>query len=340
MIVSRVAENAFWLARYLERVESMSRMLYVNVNFVLDVNLEGVPRWMPLVLAVGADKEFIAGTPADKHDDGETVQEFLCWDRDHPNSIASALYFARANARTIRETISLEMWEALNGLSLWFNSPDGRKQYQRERFEFYQRLRDQCVMFQGFVLETMLRSEAYHFMRLGTSLERAAQTARMLDLKYHALGRAAPVLESHREIAQWQAILRTCSAIEPYFKVAQGELSGSRVVEFLLFENKFPYSVARALEQARKVLMKVRSRGASPDRSLKLLDALRVEIDAMSMDDIMPRGLHKVLLSIDSSITAICNAVQEEYFLAPSQVRRHRASPRRKALKRKAASAA
>ncbi len=330
MIVSRVAENAFWLARYLERVASMSRMMYVNVNFVLDVNLEGVPRWMPMVMAVDAEKEFLARTPEDKRDDAETVQQFLCWDRDHPNSIASDLYFARENARTIRETISLEMWESLNGLSLWFNSADGRKLYQRERFEFYQRLRDQCVMFQGFVLETMLRSEAYHFMRLGTSLERAVQTARMLDLKHHALGSAARTAEWPREIAQWQAILRTCSAIEPYFKVAQGELSGPRVVEFLLFEKKFPHSVIRSLEQARKFLKQVRTRGSSTDRSFKALEDLHRQLDAMSMEDVVQRGLHKALMWIDSAIAGICAAVQEEYFLAPPQVRRHRKSPQRK----------
>ena len=129
-MISRVAESAFWLARYLERVESMSRMLYVNINFVLDVNLEGVPRWWPLVLAVGAEKEFRAHTPEANRDDAETVQQFLCWDRDHPNSIATALDLARENARTIRETISLEMWETLNGLSLWFHGPEGRRRYQ------------------------------------------------------------------------------------------------------------------------------------------------------------------------------------------------------------------
>ncbi len=329
-MISRVAESAFWLARYLERVETMARMLYVNVNFVLDVNLEGVPRWWPLVPAVGAEKEFRAATPEDKRDDAETVQEFLCWNRDQPTSIASSLDQARENARTIRETISLEMWESLNGLSLWFNSPEGRKRYQRERFEFYQHLRDQCVLFQGFALDTMLQSEAYHFMRLGTSLERAGQTARLLDVKYHALGPTGRSIEWPREIAQWQAILRSCSAIEPYFKVAQGELSGPRVAEFLLFEEEFPHSVIRSLDQAHKFLQLVRPRGSSAERSAKALAELRSKLDAMSMDEVMQVGLHKTLLWIVDSVAAICSAVQEEYFLAPTQVRRHRTAPRRK----------
>lgn len=329
-MISRVAESAFWLARYLERVETMARMMYVNINFVLDVNLEGVQRWWPLVPAVGAEKEFRAGTPEDKRDDAETVQQFLCWDRGHPASIASSLDRARENARTIRETISLEMWESLNGLSLWFNGPEGHKRYQRERFEFYQHLRDQCVLFQGFALDTMLQSEAYHFMRLGTSLERAGQTARILDVKYHALGPTGRSIEWPREIAQWQAILRSCSAIEPYFKVAQGDLSGPRVAEFLLFEKEFPHSVMRSIDQARKFLQLVRPRGSSTERSVKALAELRSQLDAMSMDEVVQVGLHKTLLWIVDSVAAICAAVQEEYFLAPTQARRHRNAPRRK----------
>lgn len=332
-MISRVAENAFWLARYLERVESMSRMLYVNTNFVLDVDLEGVPRWYPLVLAVGAEKEFRAGTSEEMRDDAETVQQFLCWEHECPTSIASALGHARGNARTIRETISLEMWETLNGLSLWFNSPEGRKRYQQERFEFYQHLRDQCVLFQGFALDTMLQSEAYHFMRLGTALERAGQTARILDVKHHALGPTGRSIEWPREIAQWQAILRTCSAIEPYFKVAQGDLSGSRVVEFLLFEKEFPHSVTRSLDQAAKFLKLVRPRGSSSDRSVKALSELRAVLNAMSMEQVMQRGLHKTLLWIVRSVSDICVAVQEEFFLAPPQVRRHRKASRRKLLR-------
>lgn len=329
-MISRVAESAFWLARYLERVEGMSRMLYVNINFVLDVNLEGVQRWYPLVLAVGAEKEFRARTKEETRDDAETVQQFLCWDRDHPASIASALDNARDNARTIRETISLEMWESLNGLSLWFNGPEGRKRYQRERYEFYQYLRDQCALFQGFALDTMLQSEAYHFMRLGTSLERAGHTARMLDVKYHALGPTGRSIEWPREIAQWQAVLRSCCAIEPYFKVAQGDLSGPRVSEFLLFEKEFPHSVTRSLDQASKFLQLVRPRGSSAVRSAKALTDLRLQLDAITMEEVMQRGLHKTLTWIVDSVASVCTAVQEEYFLAPTQVRRHRTEPKRK----------
>ncbi len=331
-MISRVAESAFWLARYMERVEDLARILYVNVNFVLDVNLDDVPRWWPLVLAVGAEKEFRAKTTDTNRDDGETVQEFLCWDRQHPSSIASSLDRARENARTIRETISLEMWETLNGLLLWFNSPDGRRRYQRERFEFYQYLRDQCVMFQGFALETMLQSEGYHFMRLGTSLERAAQIARILDVKYHALGPTGRSIEWPKEIAQWQAILRSCSAIEPYFKVAQGELSGQRVAEFLLFEKEFPHSVTRSLDQAQKFLTLVRPRGKAVknERSSAALEDLRNQLDVMSIDDVVQRGLHKTLLWIIASVESISSAVQQEYFLEPTQVRRHRTAPRRK----------
>ena len=334
-MISRVAESAFWLARYLERVEDLARILYVNVNFVLDVNLDEVPRWRPLVLAVGAEKEFRSKTTEANRDDGETVQQFLCWDREHPGSMASSLDRARENARSIRETISLEMWETLNGLSLWFNSPDGHRRYQKERYEFYQYVRDQCVLFQGFALDTMLQSEGYHFMRLGTSLERAAQIARILDVKHHALGPTGRSIEWPKEIAQWQAILRSCSAIEPYFKVARGELSGQRVAEFLLFEKEFPHSVTRSLDQAQKFLQLVRPRGkaGTGQRSVAVLNDVRAQLDAMSIDDVVQLGLHKTLLWVVASVESVCSTIQQEYFLAPTQTRRHRSAPRRRLSK-------
>lgn len=331
-MISRVAESAFWLARYLERVEDMARLLYVNVNFVLDVNLEGVPRWWPLVVSVGAEKEFLARASEAQKDDAEAVQQFLCWDSDQPNSIASSLEQARANARSIRETISLEMWETLNGLSLWFNGPNGRRMYQRERYEFYQYLRDQCVMVQGFAVDTMLRSEGFHFMRLGSALERAGLTARILDVKYHALGPTGRT-EWPVEIAQWQAILRSCSAIEPYFKVAQGELSGPRVAEFLLFEKEFPYSIACSLDQAKHHLKMIKPRGSGGigDRSIEALDNLRTQLSALSMDEVNKRGLHKILVWIYFTVAQICSAVHTDYFEAPNRIRRDTATPRRKA---------
>jgi len=172
-------------------------------------------------------------------------------------------------------------------------------------------------------------------MRLGTSLERAGQTARILDVKYHALGPTGRSIEWPTEIAQWQAILRSCSAIEPYFKVAQGELSGTRVAEFLLFEQEFPHSVTRSLDQAQKFLQLVRPRGKAVknDRSARLLDELRDQLDAMSMDEAVQRGLHKTLLWVIDSVAGVCAAVEQDYFLAPTQVRRHRMGPRRRLAK-------
>jgi len=331
-MISRVAENAFWLTRYLDRVESMARLLYVNTNFVLDVQLEDTPRWHPLVVVAGEEKRFMGSVPKKAKDDGETVQRFLTWEPSNPSSIAASLGAARENARTIRETISLEMWETLNGLWLWFNSKEAERRYQQERFEFYREVRNQCVLFQGFALDTMLQSEAYNFMRLGSSLERAGQTARILDVKYHAMGPTGNHIEMPSEVAQWQAILRSCAAIEPYFKVAHGELSGREVAEFLLFDRHFPRSVRRSLDRAWNFLQLIRPRGKTPigKSSAEALRGLRAELNALTMEEIMAHGLHDKLTWFVDSVIEVCDAVQLDYFQSPLQIKRPRSAQRTK----------
>ncbi|MDH5751124.1 MAG: alpha-E domain-containing protein [Deltaproteobacteria bacterium] len=317
-MISRVAENAFWLSRYVERIESLARLLYVNTQFVLDVTIEDIQRWSPLVVVVGEEERFQKAIDKNQQDDEETVRSFLTWDRTNPSSIACSIESARENARIIRETISLEMWETLNGLWLWFSDPKAEKLYRADQYSFFRYIRDQCVLFNGFALDTMLQSEAFNFMRLGASLERTGQTARILDVKYHALGPTRGGIELPMEIAQWQAILRSCSAIEPYFKVSYGELSGIHVANFLLFDKHFPRSVTRSLDRAWNFMQLIRPRGHKEigQQSAKILKSLIQEMSSLTMDDVMEKGLHKKLTWIVDSVTDVCRVITSDYFTA------------------------
>ena len=315
-MISRVAESAFWLARYLERIESLVRLQYVNTHFVLDVNLEGVPRWMPLVVVVGEEERYLAGVKKGQEDSEDSVLQFLTWDRTNPSSVASSLNWARENARTIREVISLEMWETLNGLWLWFSSREAERLYRTDPYKFFHHLRDQCVLFNGFALDSMLQAEPFNFMRLGASLERAEQTARILDVKYHALGPTKVDRELPSETAQWQAILRSCSAIEPYFKVAKSDLNGVSVAQFLLFDKHFPRSVQRSLDRAWNFFQLIRpgsksTMGSNANQSLK---ALKKELETMDMNTVMDEGLHNTLTRIVDSVATVCDDIVSDFF--------------------------
>jgi uncharacterized alpha-E superfamily protein len=222
-----------------ERVATLSRLLEVNNAFQLDVGPSASEVWRPIVIVAGrrSTSSSRSGEPA--IEDGEAVQEYLTWDRNHPSSIFASLRWARENARTIREVMSVEMWETINDTWLWLAGRPRGRLYQRERDEFYDHLAKQCMLIHGVCYSTMLHEEPFLFMRLGRAVERVGQTARVLDVKHHSLGDDRRD-ESTADAAQWLAILRSCSAIDAFFQRSAIVLSGPAVAEFLLFDRAFP----------------------------------------------------------------------------------------------------
>jgi len=315
-VISRVAESCFWLNRYVERVETLSRILSVNLVFQLDIAIAEAERWRPFVVVTGEEQDFLERTDASKLDDAETVQEYLTWSDDNPSSLRSSLRFARENARTIRETISLEMWEVLNDLWVWINDRSARRMYRSDRHSFYLRLRNQCLLFHGAAQATMLHEDPFEFMRLGTALERAGQTARVLDIKYHSIGPTNAGDESPVEAAHWIATLRYCSGAEPFVKREDQTFSGRSVAGFLLFDRTFPRSVLHNLVRARNFLGLVRPAGGSSvgERSEALLDQTLREFDALDIDRVLDRGLHEVLTGVVETTAQICESVRSEFF--------------------------
>ncbi len=324
-MISRVAENCFWLNRYVERVEVLSRMLGVNLAFQLDVTLADAERWHPLVVVTGQEEHFLETASASNLDEAEKVQEYLTWDDENPSSLISSLRFARDNARTIRETISLEMWEALNDLWVWMQERAARREYAKDRHAFYLRMRNQCLLFHGLAQATMLHEDPLEFMRLGTALERASQTARILDIKHHSVGPTTPGVETPHEVAQWVATLRFCSGIEPFLKRGDRAMSGREVADFLIFEERFPRSVIHNLLRAKNFLGLVRPSAdmKGVDMSIgaptqKLLDAQIAELAALNIDTVLEQGLHEVLTSLVEGTAAVCESLTTDFFAPPA----------------------
>jgi len=315
-VISRVAESCFWLNRYIERIEVLARMLTVNLAFQLDVALPEAERWRPLVVVNGQEADFLKRTQPGEVDDPETVQRYLTWSEENPSSIYSALRAARENARTIRETISLEMWETLNDLWVWISERSTRRLYDSDRHSFYVHLRDQCLLFHGVAQATMLHEDPFKFMRLGTALERADQTARVLDIKYHSVGRVEEVEETAAGAAQWLATLRFCSGVEPFLKREDKPLSGSAVAEFLLFDPAFPRSVLHNLDRTRNFLTLVRPPPPTRvgERSLALVSDTLGELRGMTIESVLERGLHEVATWIVESSARIGSAIHDDFF--------------------------
>ena len=318
-MISRVAGTCFWMHRHLERAENMARLVRVNRSFVLDMDLPSLEQWYPLVLVAGEQKRFAELFPPDAANDGEVVQDYLTWDERNPASIVSSSRRARENGRTIREVISREMWETLNGFLHWLQSGVGKRMYRRDRNGFYQHVQEVSELFQGQCQSTLLYEEPLDFMRLGMYLERAGQTARILDVKHHTLGPSTGGVDTPIEVAQWIALLYSCSAMEPFFKHRHGPLSGATVADFLLNESSFPRSVLHCLNRARDLISQIRDteRQDIGHHSSLLLDRLVDHLRSNSMDLTFDRGIHKELEYIVGSTAEICDAIESDYF-APS----------------------
>lgn len=317
-MISRVAESCFWLMRYVERCHTAARLLHVHSGMVLDTVLPPARAWRPLLIVQGEGPRFEELHGPGAAGDGEAVQHYLTWEERCPVSIMSSLGAARENARTVRETISLEMWNAVNSFWLWLTDPATHEAYEEDRQAFYEEAAVRCHLFSGTCHNTMLHEEPYEFMRLGSNLERAGQTARILDLQHHALAGSGSLPAEAVGAAEWIAILRACYAYEPFFKKRKAPLSGGNVAEFLLLDPSFPGSVVHAVTQAQRFLRKIRP-WELPDigrKSAWLLGDLLSLVVNLEMSQVLEDGIHEVLTAIVERVDAISQAIAEDYFYA------------------------
>jgi uncharacterized alpha-E superfamily protein len=320
-MISRVAEGCFWLTRYLERVDSLARLLDVHHSLHIDDGLPIERRWRPLLSLTGQDADFAERIGTASLDDGEAVQSYLTWDADHPSSLYSAVRGARENARTVREIMSLEAWEAINDLWLWLQGRWARKDWERDRGAFYEHLIRATVLFHGVAYGTMLHDEPLSFMKLGRALERVGQTARILEA--HADYEVSDA-GGEADTSRWLTVLRSCCAFDPFFRHAH-VLERGAVARFLLFDRAFPRSVLYNLDEARGLLFALRRDDplGLPRRSRGALERLRGELLQMDLADVERRGLPATLRWVADATDALCDAIHDDYLDPPTAWLRH-----------------
>jgi uncharacterized alpha-E superfamily protein len=311
-MISRVAENCYWMSRYLERAENTARVLDVNHTLLLDLDVPVDQQWRPVLIISGIHD--YAAVPAD----AEAIQQYMTWESSNPCSIATSLSTARENARIIREVISAEMWERLNFYHLWLQGPVAHNLYERSRSDFSAQIRRITQLINGIAEGTMSHGEAWEFFQLGKYLERACQTARILDVKYHILLPTPEHVGTPADIAHWVAILMSCSGYEPYHKKHRATTTdpGTAVADFLIFDPLFPRSVRRSLMECLRAVRAIGGRGAGQiDGDPQTL--LQTLIDWLGHNDIrslIREGLHESLLSVVNRIHAVGDAIRRTYF--------------------------
>lgn len=314
-MLSRVANSIFWMNRYIERAENYARFVSVNFNLVLDLPPTVSEQWKPLIVATADHFKFQEYYDAVTR---ERVLDFMTFDTRNPNSIISCLQFARENARTIRESISKEMWEHVNGL--YWKVKDAAavsNAWELSQFQaFYNDIKMGCEMFFGIVDSTITRNEGWHFGRIGRLIERADKTTRFLDVKYFTLLPDLEAIGSPLDLTIWTAVLKSVSAYNMYrqqFRV----VNSAHIVEFLVLDKLFPRSVMHCVRQAELSLYEISGRnitsGYSNDAE-KQLSKLRSDIEFTEIEDILDFGLHEYLDNFQQRTNAVGNAIYDVYF--------------------------
>ncbi len=314
MMLSRVADSAYWMSRYVERAENISRFINVNFSLILDQQLEGHEQWEPLVHITG-DYELFKEKYGEAN--GDNVIEFLTFDKDYPNSIFSCVRSARENARTIREAISSEMWEYLNRLYLKVRDRAQRKRevLSNEANQFFTEIRLAGNLFDGITDNTLTHNEAWHFCRLGRLLERADKTSRMLDVKYFILLPSLADIGTPFDELQWSALLRSASAYEMYRK-RYGRITPDNVIRFLILDHEFPRAMLYCVTKSEESLHDITGTpmGAYANYAEQKLGSLRSDLAFTSAKDIINRGLHEYIDLFQDNLNGVDAAIYKTFF--------------------------
>ncbi len=315
-MLSRVADTLYWLARYIERAENNARILDVNIQVTLDSEHGNGGNesldWLP-ILATLEDQ-----TVFNKHHaavTAESVCEFVTFSPENPNSILSCVARARENARTVREYISSEMWERINGLYLWLNSPEARQLYSGSAIDLYRQIVDHSHQFHGTTDATLTQYEGWHFIQVGKFLERADSASRILDLKYHILLPQGERVGGTVDTVQWQAVLKSCSAFEAYRKLHTGPVTPWSVAEFIVLHDSFPRSIRFCVDHFDEALHKISGcdRAHFTNEAERLSGRLLSDLHYTTIKDVFSQGLHQYLDRIQHRLNEAAAAMREEY---------------------------
>lgn len=311
-MLSRVAESTYWMARYIERAENVSRFVDVNLHLLLDLPDVFEGQWEALVQITGDEPDFNKRYQAASDDN---VIQFLTFDRDNPNSIVSCVTTARENARSIREILTTDAWEALNEFYLRVTAPRAQRSAHENPHEFFRAVRRAGHQIEGAMYQTMSRGEPWHFARVGRLLERADKTTRILDIKYFLLLPEVSDIGTPIDDLHWSAVLRSASAFEMYRK-AHGQVAANRIIKFLLLDSDFPRSVHYCLLNADDSLHAI---SGSPLRSFRneserRLGQLVSELDYTDHREILRTGLHEYLDGLQMKLIDVGAALHETFF--------------------------
>lgn len=317
-MLSSTADHIFWMSRYVERAENTARMLSVNNDTALmpesrDAAMQG---WAGVLSISELMPDYTAryGKITPEH-----VLHFMALDPLNPSSIYSCLKAARENARAVRGALTTEVWETHNMTWLELHRFNRSGIFERDPGRFFEWVKYRSHLSRGVALGTMLQNEAFHFLRLGTFLERADNTARLLDVKFHALetaqtGKTKPEPRSHtQEYYHWVALLRSVSAFEVYRQVYRDVVSPKRIAELLILRSDMPRSLHASMVEVMTNLGSISNdhSGKTERRAGRLL----ADLQYATIDEILTNGLHAFLTQFLERVNDLGVGVSKDFLV-------------------------
>ena len=311
-MLSRVADNLYWMSRYLERAEHTASVIDENLNLMLDSpSISDEQRWARVTASLGA------GLPVRS---SVSVAHALVFDIENRSSIISCIGAARENARQVREQTSSAMWEQINRLFHAVRKSGNMDQWRSDPHEFLTIVREGAHLFQGITDSSMNHDQGWRFIQLGRFIERAGALAVLVDVHFPAFAShgQAGELSGHLE---WIGLLKSCAAFEGYCKVYTADLRAERVAEFLLLNEFFPHSVRFCAERIQSAVLALPtgSRQATA-RLLRIAGRFRAALNFSDMDEVISAGLHPYLESVQRQCHQIHNAIREAYIDYPIEM--------------------
>ena len=313
-MLGRTANGIFWMFRYLERAENTARLLEAGFRMALTRGAEAsTAEWKSLVVTLGQRAAFEA-----VHDNynGQSVYNFVLRDKGNPDSVMQMVENARTNARMVRASLTTEVWEAVNETYMSLTDLLARPVREGTLGTVLGAVRRGSTLVRGTTTGTMLRNEIFNFARAGTFLERADNTARILDVKYYLLLPSLSYVGSSLDFGQWDNVLRSLSGERAYRWLNAGRMEPRGIAEFLILDERFPRSLTYCYQQLRANLAGLARLHHHECQANALMRDADMQLADTTIDDVFEQGLHQFLTMFIGTNAALASAIADDYRFA------------------------
>ncbi len=309
MILSRIAETLYWMARYVERAENTARIVMVNANLLLDLPKGISPGWEPILAITGSSDLFYEHyTELNERN----VVKFLLSDKFNPGSILNTVEYARGNLRTSRAIVPRGVWEILNDLHMYTEKNKAKGMSRKGRYEYLMHVIRSCQLISGNMSGTMSHDQTYEFIRLGRNLERADMTTRVLEVRAsNLLPKLADDLKPFDDI-QWKSILESLAAYQMYRRHVHVRVRGEAVLGYLLQDRQFPHAVGHCINEVEHSLRTLQDNEAC----LRTLGRVQRQVFDADVKDMENARMSEYMNNLQIMLGQVHDQMSTTYFVA------------------------